>query len=86
MRKEEGFLVGIHASYSFWIGIPDPTKRRILKFTAQNSSIDALAVFKPPQGWFSQIEDGINPCFLDCSFSPLYMLPVLMKLFLMLQL
>jgi hypothetical protein len=86
MRKDEGFLVGIHASYSFWNGIPDPTKRRILKHTAQSSSIDALAVFQTPPGMFSQIEDGINPCFLDFSFYPSYLLPVLMKLFLMLQL
>ena len=72
-------LKGIQASFSFWNGIQDSAKRRILMLTAENPSMDALAVFQPSPGEFSRMDDGLNPpppfvlspCTVFCSFNVL---------------
>jgi hypothetical protein len=56
-------LKGIHVSFCFWVGVRDPTKRKVLQYTSQNPSTDALAVFQPPAGEFSSSVDGMNLCF-----------------------
>ena len=88
-------LQGIHASFCFWNGLQESTKRKVLMLTAVNPSMDALAVFQPPKGDFSRIDNGMTPplrplslfrfLFFKCSVSPAFLRTVFDEIILILQ-
>jgi hypothetical protein len=51
----------IHAVLSFWVGIPEKTKRNSIRIISKCPTVDALAVFKPAKGDFSQHQSGNYP-------------------------